>query len=479
MVFNSAQFFLFFLAVAAVYFLCPLRWRWTVLLAGSIVFYGWAKPVYLLLLTTTVVSTWYAGQLMDRSATMQRRRTIMRMTLLLNLLILVVFKYLGFFNELIGLFSHSAAGKLPFSFPVLLLPIGISFYTFQSIGYVLDVYFKVRKPEPHFGYYTVFVAFFPQILSGPIGRSTELLPQIRNQRKTSWEDIESGISRFSWGIFKKMVIADRLSLVVDDVYGNPSSHQGMVFWFVTVLYAFQLYADFSGYTDMAIGVARIFGIRLAENFDFPYISKNVTEFWRRWHLSLSNWLRDYLYTPIMFSKKKWGKKAVMYAIVLTFLICGIWHGAKLTFVIFGVLQAGALLWEMLSRELRARWSRSLPKKAYGFFSWLLTFFFVVFCFIFFRADTTKDALLIVKREFTSFTDLGDFKAFLAHLNYSRIAFTLLCCFAFFVIDKPVSLLIRNEATGKSRQRALLAGVFIALTLALGVFGKADFIYFKF
>lgn len=476
--FNSFDFFFFFLATAAAYFLSPLRLRWLVIIAASAIFYAWPKPVYIVLPTLTILSTWYGAQLIDRSSTMDKRRRLMRLTLLANLAILVLFKYLGFFNEMLDLFSRVAKGAAHFRLHEFAWPIGISFYTFQSIGYVLDVYYKVRKPEQHLGYYAAFVSFFPQILSGPIGRSTELLPQMSALPKAGWADVENGIGRFGWGLFKKLVIADRIGLIVDDVYADPGRHFGATFWFITVLYALQLYADFSGYTDMAIGVARIMGVRLAENFDYPYISRNVTEFWRRWHLSLSNWLRDYLYTPIMFSKKRWKKKAVVFAIFLTFLICGLWHGAKFTFVIFGLLQGAALTWEMISSDWRKKWQKAIPGFLYNSMSWFLTFLFIVFCFIFFRAQTTKDALLIAKREFTSL-NLHDFISFLGTENTSRILFSLGLCFLFFAFDKPLSTLFRGEDPAKSTRRAIVLGILLAMTLALGVMGRADFIYFRF
>jgi D-alanyl-lipoteichoic acid acyltransferase DltB (MBOAT superfamily) len=477
--FNSSGFLFFFTAFCLLFFLSPIEKRWWILLAGSLFFYAFAKPVYLFLLAATIITTWAGGNFVYKAPDMRSRKLRMVSVLLFNLLILVVFKYFGFFNELIGLFDKLIKGNIHFRLPEFLLPVGISFYTFQSIGYLLDVYFKIRKPEPHFGKYAVFVSFFPQILSGPIGRSNQLLPQINTPAKVGWSDVENGIGRFMWGLFKKVVIADRIGVLVDDVYGNVGAHQGMVFWFITFLYAFQLYADFSGYTDMAIGIARICGIKLEENFDFPFISKNVTEFWRRWHLSLSNWLRDYLYTPILFSKKKWGKKAVIYAIFLTFLICGLWHGAKLTFVIFGILQGMLLTWDMLTRDKRLVLMKKIPLKLYMFFSWALTFVFISFCFIFFRAETTPDALLVVKREFTTFTAIGDFKNFILQQNGSRVIFSLLLVALFFMSDKRMTKLFREETPTQANLRSVMWGILFALVLVFGTFGKANFIYFKF
>lgn len=480
MLFNSFDFLLFILPVLGAYFLCPRAYRWIILLVASFVFYAWSKPVYLALLSTTILSTWYAGLLMDRSDTMQQRRLIMRLAVFLNLAILVVFKYLGLFNEIFDWFSIKATHHpASFHLPELLLPVGISFYTFQSIGYVLDVYYKIRKPEPQICYYAVFVSFFPQILSGPIGRSTELLPQFRNHPKVTWIDIENGIGRFAWGLFKKVVIADRIGDTVDAVYSNLPHYHGPVYLLIMFLYAFQLYADFSAYTDMAIGIARCLGFRLAENFDFPYISRSVTEFWRRWHLSLSNWLRDYLYTPILFRYKRKGQRAVIYAIFITFLICGIWHGARFTFVVFGILQSLALTYEMLTRARRQQWNKTLPKLPYNFISWAITFTFVVICFVFFRAATVDDAWKIISGGFGSILHLSQLGGFVAEQGGARLLFSLALLAIFLLADRSVSNLLKNETADRAMRRALVLGTLCALTLAFGTFGKVNFIYFRF
>jgi alginate O-acetyltransferase complex protein AlgI len=474
-VFNSTDFVIFFAAFCAVYFLVPFSFRWIILALASTVFYGWAKPVYLLLLSASVLISWIGANKIYKTVNPKDRKRAMILTVSLSVLILIAFKYLGFFNEIISVFSKPGGFRLP----ELLLPLGISFFTFQSLSYVLDVHFKVRKPEPHLGYFFVFVSFFPQILSGPISRANELLPQLQDPKKHLWSDVERGIIRFCWGLFKKLVVADRIGIIVDGAYANPEHYAGSVHWFVTILYAIQLYADFSGYTDMAIGLARIIGIRLPENFDFPYISKNITEFWRRWHLSLSNWLRDYLYTPIMFSKKKWGKWAVVYAIFITFLICGLWHGAKLTFVIFGILQGAALTWELLSKDLRAKIQKSSPPVLYNTLSWLVTFLFVCFCFVFFRADTTADSLLIAKRMFISFYDVNAVIQYLGKDGTTaRYLFSLAVALIFLATDKQITgKLITIESPGW--KSIAWTGTMIALIVILGVLGRTDFIYFKF
>jgi len=479
MLFNSLDFFKFFVIVFLVWLAAPSRFRWAVLLVASLFFYAWEKPIYLGLLMTTILVTFYSAIKMEKfKKQMNIKMGFLYLALFFNLGILIIFKYLGFFTDI----TNQLAGLLTSNFTVisikLMLPIGISFYTFQSIGYSLDVYYGLRKPEKHIGYFSLFVSFFPQILSGPIGRSSELFPQIHQSQNFSWDNIGYGIQRFTWGLFKKIVIADRLDVYVNSIYGNIDGYQGSVLWLGTLLFAFQLYADFSAYTDMAIGVARFFGFKLAENFDFPFISKSVTEFWRRWHISLSNWLRDYLYTPLQFSKKKWKQWATVYAIFLTFFICGLWHGAKMTFVIFGVIQAMALTYEMLMRNKRLAWSKSYPPLLYNGFSWVLTFVFTLLSFVFFRADATPEAFLLIKKLGTSFYDIHAVKNFVVEAGGIKFFFSMLLLLFFILTDKLFTLSFANQ-TKKTVVLNLMVSALMVLVLLFGTFGKVNFIYFQF
>lgn len=477
MLFNSLVFFKFFAIVFLLWLIAPLRFKWIILLSASAVFYGWEKPEYLLLLGFTISVTYFSAlKLGDQNVS--NRRFYLYLSLWTNLAVLIVFKYLGFFTEVFSdIYGILSGSSISFKFG-LLLPIGISFYTFQSIGYILDVYYKMQKPEKHFGYFALFVSFFPQILSGPIGRTRELMPQIKENRFFEWDNFLTGINRFIWGLFKKLVIADRLSVYVNQVYENVEAFDGAVLWLATFLFAIQLYADFSAYTDMAIGIAKIFGIQLAENFDYPFVSKNVTEFWRRWHISLSGWLRDYLYTPIQFSKKKWKKFATVYAIFLTFFICGLWHGAKFTFVIFGLLQGLALTYEMLSREHRIKWSKRLPGWLYLNVSWLITFLFTLLSFVFFRANTTKDSLIIVERMLFPYLHLDSLRAFFVQIGGIKFVFSIFIVIVFLLSDKFCNTVIKRKEY-LSLSAALLIAVLIVSIILFGTFEKVNFIYFQF
>lgn len=479
MLFNSYDFLLFFVPVFLCWLLAPVSYRWLVLLVASLVFYGWAKPAYLMLLGLTIGVNYYCALSMEQNKkNLPVRRWLLYVAMFVNLGVLIVFKYLGFFSEIAlaiaGLF-HAGAGFKPLE---LLLPIGISFYTFQSIGYILDVYYGVRKPEKHFGYFALFVSFFPQILSGPIGRSNHLLPQISQPKTFSYDNLGYGLQRFAWGLFKKLVIADRLDAYVNDIYNNVHDYPGSVLWLGTFLFAFQLYCDFSGYTDMAIGLARMFGYNLLENFNFPFISQNVTEFWRRWHISLSAWLRDYLYTPIQFSKKKWKKGATVYAISLTFLICGLWHGAKFTFVMFGVFQSAALVYEMLTRDARQRWSNTVTPYLYKPASWLITFVFTLVSFVFFRANTTPDAFFVLKNQFVNFWDVRAVLDFIQAHGGSKFIFSLGLLGAFILGDFFLSTTIQKQDKPAYALNFIFTSL-VVLILLFGSFGKVDFIYFQF
>jgi len=436
------------------------------------------QPEYALLIGLTTLSSYSFG-LISNSDNPKRNKQILRWSVAVSLGVLILFKYFDFFNHsikyLVSQLLNLQYGFEGFNF---LLPIGISFYTFQTISYNLDVYYGVRQPERHLGKYAVFVSFFPQLVAGPIERSTDLLPQFHIPVKFNWLNIEIGIRYIIWGLFKKMVIADRLLVYVDKAYNDPYNADGASVFFATVLFAFQLYCDFSAYSDIARGSAKLLGIELSENFNHPFKSKNITDFWRRWHITLSTWLRDYLYTPIVFNKKKWGKKAVLYAITVTFILCGLWHGPKFTYVIFGILQAGALIYELLTADFRKKLRNSMNTAIYDRLSIFFTLLFVLFSFIFFRANDTSEAIEIVKSLFQFGMGWNDEFSLISgsKLSFSIIIILLL---AFIVIDEFVFKMVK-EKTSLTFSKTCL--IFLPLSISIllfGFFGKVEFIYFQF
>jgi len=402
MLFNSTGFFFFFAIVVAVYFAIPYRFRWVLLLCASYYFYICWKPVYALLLFLSTFVVYYAGIQMGKTEIKSKRKKFLILSLFSNLGLLFLFKYYHFFND--SLRTLFAQYNLFYGIPALkfLLPVGISFYTFKSLSYSIDVYRGNQAPEKHLGIFALYVAFFPQLLAGPIERSTRLLPQLRKAFYFDYQRVTEGAKLIFWGLFQKVVVADTLSTLVDSVYDKPTQYTGISFAVATVFFAFQIYCDFSGYSDIAIGAAQILGYRTMENFNRPYFSKSIAEFWRRWHISLSSWFRDYLYIPLGGNRVSIPRGYLNLLVV--FLLCGLWHGANWTFVIWGGLHGGYLVFSNVTQRARERVVQKLglentPRLSKSL-KVLTTFIFVCFAWIFFRSNSVSDAFYIVSHLLT-------------------------------------------------------------------------------
>ena len=298
MLFNSTQFIIFFPIVVSIYFLLPHRMRWFMLLTASYYFYMCWKAEYLLLILISTFIDYFAAIQMSKQSVQSKRKIYLILSLVVNLGLLFGFKYFNFFNDSLRTIFNQF--NIFYDVPAfkVLLPVGISFYTFQTLSYTIDVYRGKRDPEKHLGIFALYVAFFPQLVAGPIERSTRLIPQLRKKYNFDYDRVTDGLKLMLWGFFKKVVIADRIAVIVNQVYNNPHDAAGFPFLIGTYLFAFQIYCDFSGYSDIAIGAAKIFGINLMENFRRPYFAKSIREFWQRWHISLSTWFRDYLYLSL-------------------------------------------------------------------------------------------------------------------------------------------------------------------------------------
>ncbi len=400
MAFISAQFVVFFLAVAAVHFVLPVRARWIWLLAASLFFYGFAEPLFLIqILAATGLTYWFGIKIETTEGKKAKQRWLFPAILLLagNL---VVFKYTPFFNETLRALFGVVKADYPFPELKWLLPIGISFYTFQLIAYLVDV-FRGLKAERQIGKFTFFVAFFPKLVAGPIERAKNLLPQIHAYPAFERAGVMLGLQLILWGAFKKVFVADRLAPFVNAIYDNPDAANGVQIIFATFLYAFQIYCDFSGYTDMALGVAAVFGYRLMQNFNRPYFATSIQDFWKRWHISLTSWLTDYIYTPLTrqrtFKIKLYD--LMLYSLFVTFVVSGLWHGANWTYVAWGVLHGSYIVASLM---LQKRWNPFAEKiglnKVPGVYRGLkigFTFILVCFAYIFFRAATMDDAVHFV------------------------------------------------------------------------------------
>ena len=331
MAFLSAPFFCFFPVTALVYFLLPRRAKNLWLLLASWFFYLCAKPIYLTLLLAVIVTSYATGRILAK----ERRKGALIACLTLDVVLLFLFKYVNFALNLTGRALNGLG--FDFSAPVLhiVLPVGISFYLFQAMGYVIDVYRGRVEAERSFLLYALFLSFFPQVVSGPIGRAEELLPQFRAEHLFDWDRFRTGLVRFLWGAFQKLVLADRLAVLVNTVYAAPETFGALQLAGAAVAFSFQIYCDFSAYTDMALGVAHSMGFTLRENFSAPYFARSIADFWRRWHISLTSWFRDYLYIPLGGSRKGTARKFLN--VLIVFAVSGLWHGAAMTFVVWGVL----------------------------------------------------------------------------------------------------------------------------------------------
>ena len=393
MLFNSWQYAVFLPLVFALYWALPHKLRWSLLLAASYYFYmSWNVKYVVLILFTTAVS-YTAALLLEKTEKQKRRRILLTAALIACLGVLFVFKYWNFFFGSLAALAQRFAIPLQPATLKLLLPVGISFYTFQTLGYVIDVYRGDVEAERNFGVYAAFISFFPQLVAGPIERTRNLLPQIKAEHTFDYDQATYGLKLMAWGYFKKLVIADTLSQYVSKVYDAPREFQGFALVLATVFFTIQIYCDFSGYSDIAIGTAKLFGVNLMTNFRSPYFSESVKEFWNRWHISLSTWFRDYVYIPL--GGNRVGKARHALNLMLTFLVSGLWHGANWTFVVWGGVHGSAQLVE----------DALMPKKrekSKGIVWWirvLTVFAFVSFAWIFFVSHSIGDAVYVIRHLF--------------------------------------------------------------------------------
>jgi alginate O-acetyltransferase complex protein AlgI len=394
MLFNSIAFLIFFPIVTVLFFVLPHRFRWAHLLLASCVFYAYFVPVYLLILAFTIVVDYVAGIMIARSVG-QRRKLYLTASIVANVGVLCVFKYWNFVNHnltaalaLMGV--HNAVPMLSIA-----LPLGLSFHTFQAMSYTIEVYRGNQAAERHFGIYALYVMFYPQLVAGPIERPQNMLPQFRVHQTYDPARVAEGLKRMAWGFFKKMVVADNLAMVVTPVYAHPGAYSGAQLAVATVCFAFRIYCDFSGYSDIALGSAHVMGFKLMQNFDAPYESTSLTEFWRRWHISLSTWFKDYLYIPLGGNRK--GKVRGVINKMIVFVVSGLWHGANWTYVIWGALHGTYLIVEQATKSAAPPPERGLARRAV---SWVSTFALVCLAWVFFRADNVSDSFQIIGRMLT-------------------------------------------------------------------------------
>jgi D-alanyl-lipoteichoic acid acyltransferase DltB (MBOAT superfamily) len=407
MLFNSLHYLIYLPIVVSLYFALPHKWRWLLLLIASYYFYMCWKAEYAVLMVISTLLAYTSGLGISRSENPRVRKAWLWGCISILLTILFTFKYFNFVNN--SLHAILAQFRIPLDIPFLnvLLPVGISFYTFQKISYVVDVYHGKAQAEKNLGIFAVYSCFFPQLVAGPIERAPHLLGQFYEKHEFSYERVTSGLRLILWGFFKKVAVADRLAVLVQTVYNDPRSYQGPPLILATLSFGFQIYCDFSGYSDIAIGSARLMGFDLMQNFRQPYFSKSIPEFWRRWHISLSTWFKDYVYIPLggnRVLKWRW-----YYNLFITFLVSGLWHGANWTFALWGALHGAYMVLDSFVAPWRDRFRASLASSssrlAFDGLNLGLTLCLVLIAWIPFRANTFSEAWYI----FTHLlSDVGSF-----------------------------------------------------------------------
>ncbi|MEO0581018.1 MAG: MBOAT family O-acyltransferase [Bacteroidota bacterium] len=480
MLFNSLDFLIFFPVIVGLYFALSPKYRWVLLLGASYYFYMCWKAEYIILIVFSTLVDYFAARQMVRIQEKKKRRLFLYLSLLSNLGLLFFFKYWNFFSgETRALLdSWNIMADVP-TFQ-LLLPVGISFYTFQTLSYTIDVYNGKLEPEKNLGRFALYVSFFPQLVAGPIERATHLLPQLRQTFDFDYQRVVSGLQQMLWGFFKKVVIADRLAVYVNEIYASPGDENGLALLLATYFFAFQIYCDFSGYSDIAIGAARVMGYDLMENFRTPYLSKSIREFWSRWHISLSTWFRDYLYIPLggnRVPQVRW-----FLNLFIVFVVSGFWHGANWTFLIWGALHGSYLVAEILWKRLPFAQFRGMPPQFKSILAIGTTFHLTLLAWVFFRANSLEDAITVIRSVVElpltmSVEMIRETINQAGGLTWLVTAFTLIT-FAF--ADPIMDRKIKKLREGKPIAYAM--GIFASILsgiLILGYFGEVEFIYFQF
>lgn len=480
MLFNSWQFALFFPLAIAGYFLLPHRLRWAWLLLTSCAFYMAFVPAYVLILFAVIGIDYAAGLLIARSEGAARRRWLL-LSIATNLAMLGFFKYFNFFADNARALAHLIGWNLPLPILQVLLPIGLSFHVFQSLSYTIEVYRGHQAPERHLGIYAVYVMFWPQLVAGPIERPQNLLHQFHTPQTFDPERVTAGLRLMLWGFFKKIVVADRLALVVNLVYAHPTHYTGLPLLLATVFFAFQIYCDFSGYSDIARGAAKVMGIELMVNFRQPYGAESLSDFWRRWHISLSSWFRDYVYIPLGGNRAGAWRRALN--LLAVFLLSGLWHGANWTFIVWGALHgtalaAGQLLTPRLSALPRPPAWRVLGRPA----RLAVTFAFVCLSWVFFRATSLHDAWYVVTHLLAGLLDqvssVYGLAGTLRELQQRNVVLGVLAIATLVAAERLWGAL--GEPPARPRWFSWAACYAMILMLAvLGVYDSRAFIYFQF
>jgi len=477
MLFNTIQFALFFVIVCLLYLALPHKWQNRMLLVASCIFYGIWDWRFLLLLFTSISTDYVCSLKIQETEDERIKKRYLLVSIVINLSILGFFKYCNFFLDNLQILLNHSGIMVHDHFLKIVLPIGISFYTLKTMTYTLDVYRNEMKPTRSFGDYALYVAFFPQLIAGPIARAKDLLPQILAPRKFSLNRFYEGCYLIFWGVFQKIFIADNLARIVTPFFNSQPPYNGANVLLVLYAFAFQIYCDFAGYSNIAIGLGKCMGFETMANFNLPYFSTNPAEFWRKWHISLSTWLRDYLYTPIVVSKRYWGSWGIAFALMVTFLVCGLWHGAAWTFVIWGAYHGMILIIYTWIQPLLRKIPR--PKDVLLDNLWFLVkilFFFHIICLglLIFRAQSMTQAVSMIQ---SLVFDLKFNKAEASNIGLGIISFVwilIMVQLLQFKTKDSMAVLKLHPVV-----RAIFYCVCLFLLLVYGATEGNEFIYFQF
>ena len=477
MLFNSMAFLIFLPIVFALHWLVPQKYRCLVLLLASYYFYMSWNPKYVILILTTTVVSYFSGIIIEKRQKDRSAKLVVVGATIFFIGLLFIFKYFNFFYGTLSSFASLFAIHLHPITLNLLLPVGISFYTFQTLSYVFDVYAGKTEAEHNLGIFATFISFFPQLVAGPIERTNKLLPQIKTERKFDYDSAMYGVRLMLWGFFKKIAVADVAASYVDRAFDNLAKCTSLDLCVITFFFTIQIYCDFSGYSDIAIGTANLFGIKLTRNFYSPYFSISAKEFWSRWHISLSTWFRDYVYIPLGGNKKS--KYRTNVNVIITFLASGLWHGANWTFVFWGLIHGSMQVFENMFTNKNKRPISSIGK----FFRWILLFILINISWIFFRAESISDAIYVIKRVFGGLQNPREF----LHTNiglganlllYSFMVITMVFVFDYFSLKFDVIHVLadKNRILIISLEYFILSLILVAMIIGAGA---NQFVYFQF
>lgn len=487
MSFISLEFVALFIITIGVYYVLPHKYRWILLLAASYSFYMFWKPIYILLLLTSTLVDYYAARMMSETIDKSERKKYLLLSLVTNLGLLAFFKYFGLFEstaaDFFGLFGLNYIG----TGWNILLPIGISFYTFQTIGYTLDVYRGTIKAEKHIGYFALYVSFFPQLVAGPIERAGNLMPQLRKKFVFNYNQSVDGIFLVCLGFLKKTVIADRLAIIIDKVFDNPQAFAGPQLLFFSALFLYQIFFDFSSYTDIARGTSKLLGIELMENFKRPFAASTISDLWSRWHISLTSWFSNYLSIPIYKKYRKMNKTfAYIFSLVVTLGLCGLWHGASWTFLIWGLYIAVVMIIGNKTRPYRKKIKIALKIDKLPIINRLMEFFTVMItvsiAMVFFRSPDMPFAIDYIKTAFTFQNSSSILSNLLSvGIGMYELSITAAFCIAIevyqLVLEKTSLIALRTKIKPVIRYAIYIA--MILSILILGKFTGSEYIYFQF